>query len=93
MATAMVRRAIADKVPSGWVTADAAYGFSKGWRHELEQADVFHVMATTRHDTAVTRWALDHPIHDLFPGLPRQKWKRRSCGRGAHGRRSPGQRH
>lgn len=40
-------------------------------------------MATTRHDTVVTRWALDHPVHDLA----RQKRKRRSCGQGAHGRR------
>lgn len=87
MAKAMVRRAIADRIPFGWVTADAAYGFSKGWRYELEQADVFHVMATTRHDTVVTRHALDHPVHDLFHGLPRQKWKRRSCGNGAHGPR------
>ena len=87
MAKAMVRRAIADKVPFSWVTADAAYGYSKGWRFELEQADVFHVMATTRHDTVVTRWSIDHPVHDLFPGLSRQKWKRRSCGEGAHGRR------
>ncbi|MEV7254150.1 IS701 family transposase, partial [Streptomyces cyaneofuscatus] len=63
------------------------FGFSKGWRTELERADVFHVMATTRHDTVVTRWAMDHPVHDLFPGLPRQKWKRRSCGNGAYGPR------
>ncbi len=55
MAKAMVRKAIADRIPFRWVTADAAYGFSKGWRFELEQADVFHVMATTRHDTVVTR--------------------------------------
>jgi SRSO17 transposase len=87
MAKAMVRRAIADKIPFRWVTADAAYGFSKGWRSELERADVFHVMATTRHDTVVTRWAIDHPVHDLFNGLARQKWKRRSCGSGAHGLR------
>lgn len=59
MAKKMVRRTIADKIPFRWVTADAAYGFSKGWRSELEQADVFHVIATTRHDTVVTRWALD----------------------------------
>jgi SRSO17 transposase len=71
----MVRRAVADEMPFRWVTADAAYGFSKGWRYELEQA-------TTRHDTVHTRWALDHPVHDLFPGLPRQEWKRRSCGEG-----------
>ncbi|MYW46786.1 transposase, partial [Streptomyces sp. SID161] len=41
----------------------------------------------TRHDTVVTRWAIDHPVHDLFNGLARQKWKRRSCGTGAHGQR------
>ncbi|MGM9333837.1 IS701 family transposase [Streptomyces murinus] len=87
MAKAMVRRAITDDIPFRWVTADAAYGFSKGWRSELERADVFHVMATTRHDTVVTRWAIDHPVHDLFNGLARQKWKRRSCGTGAHGLR------
>ncbi|WP_431994954.1 IS701 family transposase [Streptomyces griseoflavus] len=87
MAKAMVRRAIADRIPFWWVTADAAYGLSKGWRSELERADVFHVMATTRQDTVVTRWAIDHPVHDLFNGLARQKWKRRSCGSGAHGPR------
>ncbi|GCB48607.1 transposase [Streptomyces sp. NL15-2K] len=65
-------RAIAEKIRFRWVTADAAYGFSKGWRFELEQADVFHVMATTRHDTVVIRWALDHPVHDLLPGLARK---------------------
>lgn len=80
MAKVMVRRAIADQIPFRWVTADAAYGFIKGWRFELEQADVFHVMAATRHDTVVTRWAIDHPVHDLFTGLPRQKWKRRGKG-------------
>ncbi|AXQ56192.1 IS701 family transposase [Streptomyces koyangensis] len=83
----MVRRAIEDEVPFRWVTADAGYGYSKGWRYELEQADVFHVVATTRHDTVVTRQALDHPLHDLMADLPRQKWKRRSCGEGAHGPR------
>lgn len=87
LAKAMVRRAIDDGIPFRRVTADAGYGYSKGWRYELEQADVFHVVATTRHDTVVTRRALDHPLHDLMADLPRQKWKRRSCGEGAHGLR------
>jgi SRSO17 transposase len=87
IAREMVRRAITEKIPFRWVTADAGYGYSKSWRTELEQADIFHVMATTRHDTVVTRWALDHPVRDLFTDLPRQKWKRRSCGAGAHGQR------
>ncbi|MFE9139723.1 IS701 family transposase [Streptomyces sp. NPDC007355] len=87
MARAMVRRAVEEKIPFRWVTADAGYGYSKSWRSELERADVCHVMATTRHDTVVTRWALDHPVQDLFHDLPRQKWKRRSCGNGSHGPR------
>lgn len=41
--------------------------YSKGRRFELEQADVFHVMATPRHGTVVARWSIDHPVHDLFP--------------------------
>ncbi|MFJ7250322.1 IS701 family transposase [Kitasatospora sp. NPDC098652] len=87
LARAMVRRAIDDRIPFRWVTADAGYGYSKGWRYELEQADIFHVVATTSHDTVVTRRAMDHRLHDLMADLPRQKWKRRSCGEGAHGLR------
>ncbi|WP_425574182.1 IS701 family transposase [Streptomyces hebeiensis] len=87
LARAMVRRAVDDGIPFHWVTADAGYGYSKGWRYEWEQADVFHVVATTRHDTVVTRQALDHRLHELVADLPRQKWKRRSCGEGAHGLR------
>lgn len=87
LARAMVRRAIDDRIPFRWVTADAGYGYSKGWRYELEQADVFHVVATTSHDTVVTGQAMDHRLHNLVADLPRQKWKRRSCGDGAHGLR------
>ncbi|MEU9464566.1 hypothetical protein ACIQCQ_33255 [Streptomyces sp. NPDC088394] len=36
-----------------------------GWRTEPEGANVFHVMATTRHDTVVTRRVIDHLVHDL----------------------------
>lgn len=87
LARSMVRRAVDDEIPFRWVTADAGNGYSKGWRFELEQADIFHVVATTRHDTVVTRRALDYRLHELIADLPRQKWKRRSCGEGAHGLR------
>ncbi|MGX1629403.1 transposase [Streptomyces albidoflavus] len=50
LARTMVRRAADDKIPFRRVTADAGYGYSKSRRHELKQADIFHV-ATTRHDT------------------------------------------
>lgn len=87
LARTMVRRAADDKIPFRRVTADAGYGYNKSRRHELKQADIFHVVATTRHDTPVTRQALDHPLHDLVAGPPRQKWKRRPRGKGAHGPR------
>ncbi|GFE19320.1 hypothetical protein Sgleb_73670 [Streptomyces glebosus] len=83
----MVDRAVADNVPYCWLTGDEAYGQSKSWRHQLEEADIFHVMATRCNDTVVTHQRLDHRIIELIAGLPRQKWKRRSCGAGAYGQR------
>jgi SRSO17 transposase len=87
LARAMLRRAVADQIPFRWVSGDAGYGYSKSWRTEMEAADIFHVMATTSHDTVVTRQAMDHRLRDLVADLPRQKWKRRSCGPGSHGPR------
>lgn len=87
MAEAMVDQAIADEVPFRWLTGDEAYGQSKSWRHRLEEADVFHVMATRCNETVVTRQRLDHRVDELIASLPRQKWERRSCGAGAHGLR------
>ncbi len=69
-------------------TPDAAYEVQQRLALGAEGADVFHVMATTLHDTVVTCWAIDPPVHGLFHGLPPQKGKRRFCGTGAHGLRS-----
>lgn len=87
MAKAMVgpRDRGRDPVPAS--DRGRGYGYGKGWRVALEQADIFHVMATSIHDTVVTRQALDHPVRDPIASLPRQRWKRCSCGDGAHGRR------
>jgi hypothetical protein len=52
MVEAMVRRAFAGEIPFCRVTADAAYGFGESRRLEPERADVFHVTATIRRDTA-----------------------------------------
>lgn len=76
---AMVRRAIEDRMPFRWARG-GAYGFSKAGGPSWGGRTSSNVMATTRHDTVVTRWAIDHPVHDLFNGLARQKWKRPSCG-------------
>lgn len=53
-----------DRGPFGWATAVAAYGFSKGWRSELEKDDVFHAMATNRHETVVSYYIACSPELD-----------------------------
>ncbi len=83
----MVRPAVTDNIPFRGPQIPPTR-FSKGWRSGLKRADVFHVMATTLHDTVVTCWAIDPPVHGLFHGLLPQKGKRRFCGTGAHGLRS-----
>ncbi|MFF3735673.1 hypothetical protein ACFYXM_36875 [Streptomyces sp. NPDC002476] len=59
-------------MPFRWVTEDEAYGQSKSWRHRLEGADIFHVSATRRNDTAVTCRRMDHRINELIANLPRK---------------------
>jgi SRSO17 transposase len=86
-AKAMVTRAPAARVPFAWLTADEAYGQVKGLRYWLEQRGVFHVLATRCNDTVVTGAFVEQPVDVLVASLPRQAWKRRSCGRGAHGER------
>ncbi|MEU5327381.1 hypothetical protein [Streptomyces parvus] len=73
----MVRRAVADRIPFRWVTDDAAYGFSQGWRSELELSDVLHVMAAT----------VRHRGYPLGEGLPAGILPHcRPRGRGSRGR-------
>jgi SRSO17 transposase len=86
-AKAMVERALAARVPFAWLTADEAYGQVKGLRFWLEQRKVFHVLATRCTDTVVTGPFREQPVDALVASLPRQAWKRRSCGKGAHGER------
>lgn len=86
-AKAMITRALAARVPFAWLTADEAYGQVKGLRYWLEQRGVFHVLATRCNDTVVTGAFFEHPVDALVAALPRQAWKRRSCGKGAHGER------
>lgn len=70
--------------PSGSSFAD---GFSKGWA--LRAGASRRLPCHGHHPARHRRHPLGHrsPVHDLFPGLAKQKWKRRSCGDGAHGRR------
>ena len=88
MAIAMIQRAIDAGVPFGWVTADEAYGRAKYLRTWLEQRRIPHVLATRCDDDVPGRPGMFHTVRiDELASLPAAKWKRISCGAGAHGPR------
>lgn len=83
----MLQRAIDAGVPFAWVTADEAYGQVKHTRAWLEERKVAHVLATKVNDTVVTTGWAEARVDALIAALPRQRWKRLSGGKGAHGER------
>jgi SRSO17 transposase len=88
MAIAMLQRAIDAGVPFGWVTADEAYGQAKFLRVWLEQRRISYVLATRCDDDVPGRPGWFHTVRvDELADLPAAKWKRISCGPGAHGQR------
>jgi SRSO17 transposase len=87
MAMDMVARAIDAGVPFSWFTADEAYGQAKYLRVWLEQQRVSYVVATRCNDDVPTRDGRSNMRVDEVACLPAAKWKRISCGAGAHGQR------
>jgi SRSO17 transposase len=57
LARRLVLRALASELPSGWVTADSAYGQQWGFRRMLEEAGVGYVAELVR--IAGPRWAIE----------------------------------
>ena len=87
MAMAMLQRAIDAGIPFGWVTADEVYGQMKYLRSWLEDQQISYVLATRCDDDVPGRdWRQVVQMTDLA-SLPAAKWKRISCGAGAHGQR------
>ncbi|WP_245871496.1 IS701 family transposase [Asanoa hainanensis] len=87
IAIAMLQRAIEGGVPFGWVAADEVYGQVPYLRTWLEDKRIPYVLATRRDDTVSGRdWREVVCVQDLAT-LPAAKWKRISCGAGAHGQR------
>ena len=88
MAIGMLQRAIDAGVPFGWVTADEAYGQAKFLRAWLQQRRIAYVLATRCDDDVPGRPDWFHTVRvDELADLPAAKWKRISCGAGAHGQR------
>jgi hypothetical protein len=90
LAMAMLERAMAARVPSGWVTADEAYGQVKYLRVWLGRHDCPHVLASRRNDTLITTDGLsggEQRADTVIAGLPTRSWRQLSVGAGAHGPR------
>nr|WP_189329765.1 IS701 family transposase [Actinoplanes ianthinogenes] len=87
IAMTMLQRAIDAAVPFGWVADDEVYGQVPYLRTWLEERRIPHVLATRCDDTAPGRdWQHVVAMPDLA-ALPAAKWRRISCGAGAHGQR------
>ncbi|MEY9849722.1 SRSO17 transposase [Streptacidiphilus sp. BW17] len=82
LARTMIKRALASRLPIGWVTADSAYGQDSQFRRYLEDAGLSYVVAVPK-SQQVHGPRIDH----LFTQAPAEAWQRLSAGQGAKGER------
>jgi SRSO17 transposase len=89
MAGAMIERALAAKVPFGWVAADSVYGVGSV-ETTLRRAGKGYVLGVSS-DHRVNSWGKARPIAGtagaVAQGLPASDWLRLSAGEGTKGAR------
>jgi SRSO17 transposase len=84
---AMLERARAGGVLSGWVSADEAYGQNPGFRGWLAAHEMPFVLATRSDDLLTCPDGHRHEAKTLAALVGPHEWERRSAGPGAHGER------
>jgi SRSO17 transposase len=90
LAQAMLERAVAARVPAGWVTADTIYGGDRRLRIWLEEQAIAYVLAVKRTEplwTWTDRGPGQVPAERLLTQVPAEQWLRISAGQGSKGRR------
>jgi SRSO17 transposase len=90
LAQAMLERAVAARVPAGWVTADEVYGGDgrlRAWLEERGLSYVLAVKATQPLWAPSQRGPAELPARELVARLPTQGWRRLSAGDGGKGPR------
>jgi len=87
LAVAMLERAIAARVPFGWVTGDSVYGHDRRLRHCLEQHQQPYVLAvqSTTHLKQDAHWC--RSARQLAAEVAPHEWQRHSAGAGTKGPR------
>ena len=86
LARALIARAVAAKVPAGWVTGDEVYGADPHLRADVRTHGLGYVLAIAANRRVPTHAG---PIRvDKLPALiPSHAWQTHSAGAGAHGPR------
>jgi SRSO17 transposase len=84
---AMLERAYAAGVLTGWVSADEVYGQNRQFRGWLAAREVGFVLATRSDDVLTCPDGRRHQAKTLAALVDPRAWERRSAGAGAHGER------
>ena len=89
-AMVMLQRAVTNKVPARWVTADEVYGQHFKLRVKIEELGLSYVLAVPVNQHVIAagpREGREYRADELIATLPAQAWRRRSAGKGAKGDR------
>ena len=89
-AMAMLERAITNKVPARWVTADEVYGQHSKFRGKIEELGLAYVLAVPVNQHVIAAGPRENQqfrADELIAALPPQAWRTRSAGKGAKGDR------
>jgi SRSO17 transposase len=90
LAQAMLQRAVAARVPFGWVTGDSVYGGDRRLRVWLEQHAIPHVLAVKRTEPLLTmtdRGPGQVPAEQLLAEVEPAQWLRLNVADGSKGKR------
>jgi len=89
-AMVMLQRAVTNKVPARWVTADEVYGQHSKLRVKIEELHLSYVLAVPVNQHVIAagpREGQEFRADALIAALPGQAWRRRSAGKGSKGDR------
>lgn len=88
---ALARRMLTDALDAGvsasWVAGDEVYGADPGLRGDLERRGMGYVLAVACNHQVTTELGTRRRADQVTAGLPPQRWRRLSAGRGAKGPR------
>jgi SRSO17 transposase len=86
----MLERAVAARVPFGWVTGDTVYGGDRRLRVWLEQHAIRHVLAVKRTEPLLAmtdRGPAQVPAEQLLAEVKPEQWLRLNAADGSKGKR------